>query len=206
MFPTFFVGLAYQKSGSPCKKCWGNNPKKTQMPWPWTTKRGYAGALECDTSNNLQIFPVFSLLFLLRSLDNPCLSSKYIQHVWGILPFQQGAAFHFHRGIGASQRRHWCISTQALLHFNAGISACQRRHWCIFNAGISASQRRHWCISAQALLHVNGGIGAFQWRHIGAFQKKHWCISTGAVLREWQLVASVCWIRVLDRFDWALIK
>ena len=195
MFPTFFVGLAWltKKTAHHARSAEGTTqqPKKNINAMTMDNQkriRRCSGMRYFRQSPNLPcFFSTFSPSFASQSV--PFLKIYSIQHV-----------FHFKR---ASQRRHWCISTQALVHFNACISASQRRHWCIstqalvhFNACISASQRRHWCISTQALVHFNAGIGAFQHRHwcismralvhlsagIGASQHRHWCISAQALV------------------------
>ena len=88
MFPPFFVGLAYQKNGSPCNnKCWGNNPKKQHK----CHDHGQPGMRYFRQSPN---FPCFSL--------HLSLSIGACQ--WG--------------NWCISMTTYWCISTGAVLRVN----------------------------------------------------------------------------------------
>ena len=199
MFPTFFVGLAWltKKTAHHARSAEGTTqqPKKNINAMTMDNQkriRRCSGMRYFRQSPNLPcFFSTFSPSFASQSVP-------FLKIYSTCVPFQQG---HLSAGIGAFQRRHWCILTHASVHLSAGTGAFQRRHWCIstqalvhFNTGTGAFQCghwcRHWCISAQALVHLSAGIGACQWGHwcismttYWCISIKHWCISTGAVLR-----------------------
>ena len=183
MFPPFFAGLAYQKTARHATSAEGTTQKNIKAMTMDNQKR----IRRCSGMRYFRQSPNLPCLFSTFSPSFASQSVPFLKIYSTCVPFQQGAVFHFHRGIGASQRRHWCISTQALVHFNAGIGASQggigafqRRHWCISTQAL-AFQCGHWCISAQALVHLSAGIGAFN-AGTGAFQRRHWCISMRALV------------------------
>ena len=153
MFPAFFVGLAYPKNGSPCNKCWGNNPKKKH-------KCHDHGQPKEDTpvlwNAILQTISKFSLFFSTCSPSFASQSVPFLKIYSTGVPFQQG---------------HWCISAEALVHFNAaslhlsaGIGACQWGHWCIsMTTYWRISMTTYLCISIKALVHFNGCSSSGQW-------------------------------------------